>query len=242
MLCLTNSNPLSSKYRLTHLVCARKSNGYFPDPDTDVPPPIIKVSEDCSDYDVCTDTDGTTVLKNKKALPGAEFKLYNKFDCKEENKVRTAISDEFGRIRFFGLKAGTYYLKETKAPTGYEIKDTVYVIELTSQFDNIGVMINYTMNIYIADENGQPGEAVKTASYTNGTERTVNEEDGSVTNDLITDPGTNDPLLIINTDLPELPTTGGIGTILLTVVATLGMAYFMTMYLSNKRNKRVNIV
>jgi len=213
------------------------------DSDSDTPKdPIIKVSEDCSDYDLVTDSDGEAVWKNKKALAGAEFALYNSFTFNEQTKVRTAVSDEYGRVRFFGLKAGRYYLQETNPPEGYELRDDIYLIDLSASFDDIGIMSNYTINIYKADENGNPGEAVKTASYTNDIDRTVNDDDGSVTNDIITDPGTDDPLLIINTDLPELPTTGGVGTILLTVAATVGMAYFMTMYLSNRRNKRIKVV
>lgn len=57
------------------------------------------------------------VDENNMALSGAEFTLYN-----ENNEVLgTAVSDENGRVMFENLKDGKYFVKETKAPEGYEI-------------------------------------------------------------------------------------------------------------------------
>lgn len=61
-------------------------------------------------------------------LEGAEFTLYIDDTFTEEAKFHypdqpgtdvTAISDGNGRVEFRGLKAGTYYVKETRAPAGY---------------------------------------------------------------------------------------------------------------------------
>ena len=42
---------------------------------------------------------------------------------------------------------------------------------------------------------------------------------------------------VVNTKIAELPSTGGTGTIVLTVCAALGMGVFLTLYLVNKRKK-----
>lgn len=99
-----------------------------------------------TDTDVTTDTETTTTItttvvevwtgeiagfkhdKDKKALSGAEFTLYSDKDCK--NVIATSVSDKDGNFGFKGLEDGTYYLKETKAPEGYQADDKVYEIEL----------------------------------------------------------------------------------------------------------------
>ena len=56
-------------------------------------------------------------------LAGAEFTLYSDKACTTEVKTTTSQSD--GTVQFDAQPAGTYYMKETKAPTGYSIDDTV---------------------------------------------------------------------------------------------------------------------
>ena len=84
---------------------------------------------------------------SKQALAGAEFKLYTDSKCEDskalkfkkntQNKYRydeandatatlTSLADGF--INIEGIKEGTYYLKETKAPAGYNLLDKVITI------------------------------------------------------------------------------------------------------------------
>lgn len=83
---------------------------------------------------------------NTKKLQGAEFKLYTDKEAKNEVKVSgsngvytvdpsgssaTLTTDEKGKITINGLDSKTYYLKETKAPSGYKLDDTVREVTVT---------------------------------------------------------------------------------------------------------------
>lgn len=80
---------------------------------------------------------------NDTKLPGAEFKLKNsegkwvKVDSAgkvtgwvdKENDGSTLTSDQQGLFKVIGLDDGTYYLKETKAPGGYnELKNEIEIV------------------------------------------------------------------------------------------------------------------
>lgn len=198
---------------------------------------LNKVSEADGEYTTVTDDDGNTVTKNKYALKGAEFTLYNNIDYAEEHVVGTTLSDEYGLISFVGLNEGTYFLKETNAPNGYTINPTVYRIEINAVYGGDGVLTSYSITTYKANEDGTAnGDPVGCAEYTN-TAYTVND-DGSVDNN-ITAEDDNTPLAIVDTKLASLPSTGGAGTIALTVGASIGMALFLTIHIVNKKKNSI---
>ena len=64
-----------------------------------------------------------------KTLAGATFGLYKDLDCtvpatNESGEAITVISNEDGIIDFQNLPWGTYYVKETMPPAGYEASET----------------------------------------------------------------------------------------------------------------------
>ena len=99
-----------------------------------------------------------------KKLSGAEFKLYSDKSATEEVAVSltngvytvepsgTAVltTGTDGKITVNGLDSGTYYLKETKAPSGYKLDDTVRKVTVTpdSEVANAknGEAITYKVN------------------------------------------------------------------------------------------------
>lgn len=117
------------------------------------PPPTGETPEDTVvvftfELDV-TKVDGKDATKK---LQGAEFKLRNEdgkwvtvdadgkvtgWDVEEKGSVLT--SDENGFFTISGLEDGTYYLKETKAPDGYNLLPNEIVIVITSTYDEDGV-------------------------------------------------------------------------------------------------------
>jgi fimbrial isopeptide formation D2 family protein/LPXTG-motif cell wall-anchored protein len=125
---------------------------------------------------------------NTKKLQGAVFELYKE---DKTTLIDTLTTDGNGFTSYTGLAAGTYYLKETVAPNGYDIREEMIPV--------------------------------------------VVKNDGSVT-------GTQDGYYTITIDDPKsiaLPFTGGIGTIIFTLigVALIGGASFAYIKHSKKENE-----
>lgn len=86
---------------------------------------------------------------NGSALKGATFGLYRNANC--TNKIAEATSGEDGVINFGDvskLAAGTYYLKELQAPSGYSTLTSVVkvVISTATPNDNTVYDFKYSMN------------------------------------------------------------------------------------------------
>lgn len=70
--------------------------------------------------------DGTTA--DKKGLGNATFELKNK----EGKVIGAKITDESGHVTFEKLGAGTYKVKETKAPAGYNLNSSEYTVDIST--------------------------------------------------------------------------------------------------------------
>lgn len=96
-------------------------------------------------------TDGNKDTDKAKKLSGATFVLYRKdgdtvkYYVRNDNtmavtwdtdlKKATALTTVEGTTTFTGLKEGTYYLKETKAPKGYNSLTDDAEVEITATYD-----------------------------------------------------------------------------------------------------------
>ena len=131
------------------------------------------------------------------SLQGAEFTLYSDSTC--NTVVKKATSDERGNLSMSGLICGKeYYLKETKAPTGYRIpvnedgSDIVWKIK-TESYPTLDKFI-----FYVNDKQYTTGTGQFHISGTKA-DRYANME-------------------LINEIGKKLPNTGSYGMILLVVI------------------------
>ena len=173
---------------------------------------------------------------NKK-LKGAKFTLYVEdkngsetlkwSETETENLLVSKVNDytttDDGEIKFKGLDGDkVYYLKETEAPSGYSINDTIY--KVTFEFnkpDNYeGADTTYTVHV----SNNKNDE---TASYTVTYGESHTDEYGKIAVGSATD--------IPNTKLSSLPSTGGIGTTIFTIGGCLIMIVAAGLFFATRK-------
>lgn len=100
-------------------------------------------------------------IETKETKPGAEFTLYSDAGC--TNVIGVAESDEYGTVTFSKrLTEGTYYLKETKAPSGYLLSEDVYTVVVTESGDTATAVLQ-DKNGNIQNENVIYNQKIETA-------------------------------------------------------------------------------
>lgn len=120
-----------------------------------------------------------------------------------------------------GLDAATYYLKETKVPSGYYAPKGGFKVQLTGEREAVGETLTgklATTSSFTAT-NAIDNVLLGTASV-NGTE--MNRLDASLK----------------NSSTPVLPTTGGVGTVIFTVVGLLCMGAALWFFLFARRRRK----
>ncbi|PWG66084.1 SpaH/EbpB family LPXTG-anchored major pilin [Bifidobacterium callitrichidarum] len=119
-------------------------------------------------YDFGFDVNKVAEKENGEKLENAQFELQDA-EGKKINLVKMTAADQSvsfrpaktgetaaqdaevktdanGKLRFEGLKEGTYYLKETKAPTGYNnLKDSIEIV-IAADYNNDGTLKSWTVN------------------------------------------------------------------------------------------------
>lgn len=151
-----------------------------------------------------------------EALPGAEFTLYHGND-----KVDSYTTGNDGDIQFKGLDADEEYtLKETKAPAGYSLNNTVYTIKFKNvvKEETTKKITSYQVEI----------------SYQNADGQTVTETSGTIDIHAAAEAPT---VQIVNTQLSELPSTGGIGTTIFTIVGCGIMIAAAGLFFASRRKE-----
>lgn len=89
-----------------------------------------------------------------------EFTMYSDADCK--NAITTVSADKnAGTATFKNLRYGTYYIKETKAPTGYLLSNEVKKVVVDDKLENVGKTYSF-----IYQDTPMPTTGVKTGDGT----------------------------------------------------------------------------
>ena len=189
------------------------------------------------------DKEGST---GKKPLTNAGFTLYSdagmanavsmiKETVGGETYYRPALAGETGVTELLadmgadqntllvrGLDAATYYLKETKVPSGYYAPKGGFAVQLTGEREAVGETL--TGNLAAASSftatNPETDRVLINSSGLNGTEQ--NRLDASLK----------------NSSTPVLPTTGGVGTVIFTVVGLLCMGAALWFFLFARRRRK----
>jgi hypothetical protein len=192
-----------------------------------------------SDEDIA---DGT----GKKPLTNAGFTLYSDNAMKTpvsmiketvggETYYRPALTGETGvtvlladmgadknTLLVRGLDAATYYLKETKVPSGYYAPKGGFKVQLTGEREAVGEALTGKLaaaSSFTATNNATDGVLINSSGL-NGTEQ--NRLDASFK----------------NSSTPVLPTTGGVGTVMFTVVGLLCMGAALWFFLFARRRRK----
>ncbi len=118
----------------------------------------------------------------------------------DETKASTLTSNANGLIAVSGLEDRTYYVKETKAPTGYNLLSNAIALTIAATTSNGQ---NWTNSV------ASDALTALTLSVDGGT-----AVDGDVNSGIVS-------TTITNTKGTTLPTTGGIGTTIFYIVGAI---------------------
>lgn len=185
---------------------------------------------------------------DKKPLTNAGFTLYSDAEMttttavsmiKEtvggETYYRPALTGETGETVLLadmgadkntllvrGLDAATYYLKETKVPSGYYAPKGGFAVQLTGDREAVSEALN--------------GKLAAASSFT----ATNNATDGVLINSSGLNTAEQNRLdaSLKNSSTPVLPTTGGVGTVIFTVVGLLCMGAALWFFLFARRRRK----
>ena len=95
--------------------------------------------------------------REEEPLEGAEFILYRDEALKDPVDDNPHVTDADGKVCFWGLQTGTYYLKETKSPNGYQLLAEPLKICLTEEGEEEICITVYNRRNYLLPSTGGPG-------------------------------------------------------------------------------------
>lgn len=201
-------------------------------------------------FDIDGNATGTTGIINKKGdktedkdgLNGATFALYkaeqlNANGSFEGDPYKTTTSekqgDKKGQLHFTGLAAGTYYLQETAAPNGYSVNTTIFKVVIDATYyqtgdtlpngKEVGMLKSWTVKV--GEGINATGNALKeVANFTVNNEGTMTRAE-------------NGGMDIQNTSISSLPSTGGIGTTIFTIVGCGIMIAAAGLFFASRRKE-----
>ena len=176
--------------------------------------------------------DGDSDSAQKVKLEGAEFALFKETEkgctasqaLSQEPYRSVGVTDENGLLDFKGLDAGTYYLKEVKAPDGYSLLMNPIKVEIipASTAGTNGAEV-ISSGSFTAKVNG----TVVSAEGTDGTSRILNaaNREGTVVVSAANHRGFS------------LPSTGGSGIIVILILSAAGLAAVSFFIVKGGRNR-----
>ena len=138
--------------------------GYMTAPDRTL---VVSVEQnmdvEIKEQPVLTDIEVQKVdAQTKKVIRSKdfEFTMYSDAECK--NAITTVSADKnAGTATFKDLRYGTYYIKETKAPTGYLLSKEVKKVVIDDNLENVGKTYSF-----VYQDTPMPTTGVKTGDGT----------------------------------------------------------------------------
>ena len=174
--------------------------------------------EDCTKpvYVIPTDVKGVYILDDLKTIVSGEHRetsreKYAEYleDYLQGAEQKNVVTSEInGKLVILGLEAGTYYLKETVAPDGYNKLATTTAVTVGQTNHSFFVIADANGNVYDAQ---------------------------TATGDLIKHTYTVTSTVVENSKGVELPSTGGEGTFWLITLGTLMAIGFAVFLITNKK-------
>lgn len=84
-----------------------------------------------------------TSSNSQYSLDGATYRIYEDKSCKNRSDCDDIVTKEGSYVKSEAIAAGTYYVKEIKAPKGFELSDKVYKVEVDpDETVDVGVAID----------------------------------------------------------------------------------------------------
>lgn len=137
-----------------------------------------------------------------------------------ETVLLADMGDDQNTLLVRGLDAATYYLKETEVPSGYYAPKGGFEVKLTGERDVNVLNGKLAAASSFTATNPETDRVLINSSVLNGTEQ--NRLDASLK----------------NSSTPVLPTTGGVGTVMFTVVGLLCMGAALWFFLFARRRRK----
>lgn len=139
-----------------------------------------------------------------------------------ETVLLADMGDDQNTLLVRGLDVTTYYLKETKVPSGYYAPKGGFKVQLTGERE----VVSETLT----------GKLAAASSFT----ATNNATDGVLINSSGLNTAEQNRLdaSLKNSSTPVLPTTGGVGTVMFTVVGLLCMGAALWFFLFARRRRK----
>lgn len=208
-----------------------------------------------------------TTWKELSPLSGAKFALFktapeaadyaSEAAAKASSKIYTNTvfttgiveSDTNGRLKIQGLDAGTYYLREVSAPTGYIADNRTFEITIAASYTEIpagqytndeGIVVKYdaykVLSGYTVTVNDGTGTTTSTYEITNKGPEDHKVVDKATYEEITGEHFAGDSVTPINnTKGTELPSTGGVGTTMFYVIGSVLVLGAAVLLISKRR-------